>query len=77
MCCAVLTLWISSALSEQFNPKPGDVYWWDEEQLIPNNYPYSDKASYRARLVIRLKSKGIDHVMGWSSKLTLLKVARC
>ena len=77
MCCTVLTLWMSSALSEHFNPKPGDVYWWDEEQLIPNNYPYSDKASYRARLVIRLKSKGIDHVMGWSSKLAFLKVARC
>jgi hypothetical protein len=62
-----------SALAEHFHPKAGDVYWWDEEELISNN---SEKTSYRARMVIRLKSKGIDHVMGWSSKLAFRKPAR-
>ncbi len=65
---------LHSCLDATLRPKPGDVYWWEEEQLTSIN---TEKASYRARLILRVKSSGKDDcIMPWSSKMAVTKAAR-
>jgi len=65
---------LNSCLQDNLHPKPGDVYWWEEEQLTSLN---TEKTSYRARLILRLKSSRKDDcVMQWSSKMVVKKAAR-
>ena len=65
---------LHSCLDATLRPKLGDVYWWEEEQLTSLN---TEKASYRARLILRVKSSGRDDcIMPWSSKMAVNKAAR-
>ena len=42
-----------SCLQAYFDPRPGDVYFFEEEELISQ---HSEKTSFRARVVLRRKN---------------------
>ena len=73
--CRLTRAGAGSCLQTYFDPRPGDVYFFEEEELISL---HSEKTSFRARIVLRREDASFpDLVMEWSCKMVLQKPARC